>query len=593
MISRAPLEPAAGTRRVAAIVLPALLCEIAGTASLPRNLAHANGTGKRARSSALAVVLLEHDTTGAASLGARNTPAESELADAAKPTSRIAAANEEAYRFGIREDQTVAEACALFSGLKVRCVTHHDVHAALARVADIARAFGPTVSIESPDTIWIDVTGVAHLLGGERELAIELASRVRSIGHVTRVAVASGPRLARAFAKWSAETPRSGGEQVVVVEPAQTAERLARLPISALPLEPESSAWLVRLGVLSVGELAALPRAASAARLGKHAASILSLCEGLDPEPLVPHEPPRVLVEHSTWEEGVDRVEALLFVLRGLAARMSARLAGRGEAAQKLVLGIEGDVSIAQLNGAKPHVELEFELVTPLWREQEILRVVAARLERQQLETPSVGLRLRAEALTSADGQQLDLSRVASGLTACRGLEQLPVLLAELQADIGKECVGVLSLVDSLRPEHKSELVPALAARRTRTRRVPVKAGKTAKRTQGVGADAGARSISDRSVHTGWPRAPSRLLQRPVPLDAVLRVGATLAIEEHLYSIERIEFEQRLDAVEWWSRTAVARDYLRLWLGGAAGGLEAIVYVDRNTGARFLHGIAD
>lgn len=586
-------------RRVAAVVLSSLLCEIArapfpsssaelGTSR--QSVGHTSDRRPRKRTSAraLAVVLREEGTQpdSAGPNEAADAPASD---DTVKPTSVIAAANEAARRFGVREDQTVAEACALISELKVRSVTPGQIRAALARVADVARAFGPTVALQSPDTVLVDITGVAHLWNGEASLAVELASRVRGIGHVTRVAISSGPRLARAFAKWS--TPSVGGEQAVVVERIETASRLADLPVSALPLEPECAAWLLRLGVLSIGQLAALPRAASTPRLGKNAASILDLCVGSDPEPLVPHDPPRVLVEHSTWDEGVDGNEALLFVLRGLAARTSARLAGRGEAARRLRLVIEGDPAIARLNGVSAEVELELELGTPLWREQELVRVIAARLERQRLETPSTGLRLEVDALTCAEGQQLDLSRVAAGLTACQGLEQLPVLVAELQADIGKERVGVLSLVDSLRPELKSALVPAFAARR-RSARGSAKSGR-ATRPLPPETGWGISEQAARSVRTGWPTAPTRLLEKPLPLESALRVGATLAIEDRLYSIEHMEFEQRLEAVEWWTRSAVARDYFRLWLKGAQGGVEAIVYVDRNTGSRFLHAIAD
>jgi protein ImuB len=581
-------------RRVAAIVLSELLCEIAAApfvlphgSAAPRRGAHTK-SGKMSRRGAsvpaLAVVLQTEDTPEHAA----ETPASDEVV---KPTSLIAAVNEAARRFGVREEQTVAEACATISDLKVRSITLAQVRAALARVADVARAFGPTVSLQLPDTVLVDITGSAHLWGGEGTLAVELASRVRAIGHVTRVAVASGPRLARAFAKWSA--PNAAGEQALVVQRTETAARMAELPVNALPLDAECAAWLVRLGVLSVGELASLPRTASAARLGKNAASILDLCAGHDPEPLAPHEAPRVLVEHSSWDEGVDGIEALSFVLRGLAARTSARLAGRGEAARKLRLTIEGDRAMARLNGVEPELTLEFELTTPLWREQEIARVVAARLERQRLETPSVGLRLEVHALTAAPSQQLDLSRVSAGSTACQGLEQLPVLVAELEADIGKERVGILSLVDSLRPECKSVLVPAFAVRRTRSRRTAKSQRNTPKIPRETPQDASSLTAAERSVHTGWPRAPTRLLENPVPLDAALRPGATLAIEERLYSIERVEFEQRLQAVEWWTRSAVARDYWRLWLSGAEGGLEAIVYVDRNTGARLLHAIAD
>lgn len=83
------------------------------------------------------------------------------------------------------------------------------------------------------------------------------------------------------------------------------------------------------------------------------------------------------------------------------------------------------------------------------------------------------------------------------------------------------------------------------------------------------------------------------MLPEPVPLDAALRVGATVAIDRRLFSIERLRFEQRLFAVEWWTRAPVERDYVRLWLRGQSGIVEALAYVDRESNKRYLQAVAD
>ncbi len=572
-------------RRIAAVTLPALLCELALPAVRVPVL-----TAKRSRKRAardpgveappFAVVLVEGgscalpsmDPTqphrraqpGASSASASSagpTNREEDDDHTLKPTARLAAVSDGARRFGVCEGQSIAEARALVANLAVRAVSRAEVLQALGRVAEVALGFGATVAIEAPDTVWVDVAGSAHLAGGEPALAIELASRVRALGHRVRVAISGGPRLAQAFARWGTRdaTP-------LVVPPARTAALLARLPVVALPVDSERASWLVRLGVTTVGELRAIPRASAASRLGDGAGTVLDLCEGRDDEPLAPHTPPAVLVEEASWDEPLDGREPLLFVLRGLASRLSARLAGRGEAAQELDLVIQCDRSIAELRGAPDTLRLHFDLATPLWREEEIRRVVASRLDRTKLAAPSLGLRLEAPSITSAVARQLELSRVSGGVLAgSKGLEGLPVLLAELASDIGKERVGKLAVVDSHRPELCSVLVPALE-----TKRAPRKA----------------------SGMTIAPRAPLRILPSPVPVDAPLCEGAMLGIDRRLYSIKRVAFERRLDNVEWWTHP-VARDYLRLWLESAEGGLEVLAYVDRHSGKRFVHAIAD
>ena len=157
----------------------------------------------------------------------------------------------------------------------------------------------------------------------------------------------------------------------------------------------------------------------------------------------------------------------------------------------------------------------------------------------------------------------------------------MPVVLAELVADVGKSQVGMLRLCDAHRPEKKSRLVAPPRRFKPTSRRKPKRAPEQLSlRKAGVAKDA------------GFPEAPTRFLPKPVQLHAGLRPGVTFSVGRGLYTIERVAFEHRLDAVEWWSEPS-SRDYLRLWLRSAAGVVEALAYVDRESGARYLQAIAD
>jgi protein ImuB len=360
---------------------------------------------------------------------------------------------------------------------------------------------------------------------------------------------------------------------------------MAELPVRAVAFDAELTAWLVRLGIHTVGDLARLPRAATASRLGGDSARLLDLAEGRDESPLVAYVPPAIPREETSWDDAVSGVEPLLFVLRGLVSRLGARLEGRGEAVQVLELVVLHDSAVARFEQVPRQTALRFELSTPLWRPEELFRVVASRLGRTELPASSVGLRLEAHAITRALALQLNLSRYGSGLggSAGKGPETLPVLLAELSADLGKDKVGILKLEGSHRPERKSRLSSASEAilpsfRRDKMRR-----------------EAGSSETPSASLRESAERreAPTRLLPRPIAFDAPLRTGVTVSVEHRLFSVERVRFEKRLDAVEWWTPEPVSRDYARVWLSGASGGLEALVYVDRNTGARMIQAFAD
>lgn len=572
-------------RRILALLLPDLLVELAQRQRLSQGATSADTHRP------LGVVLVDEPEKPAPQqlslgLGGLGTQEEPEL-PASEP---LAAINREAERFGVRAHQSIAEASALVSQLVVAKVKRVEVERALSSLAEVALGYGATVSLASPDVVWIDITGSAHLFGGEEALAQDLAERVRELGHRVKVAVSVGPELARAFARWSMPSRKEGAPSGIVVVPASRTQSAAEeLPIRALPLAADDLGYFTRLGLLSWGDLARQPRSALGPRLGKDAARVIALCEGKDPAPLVVFQPPRIVEEESSWDDAVSGTEPLGFVLRGLAARLSARLTARGEAAELLDVTLSYDPTIARFRGVEPKLVLHFKLSQPLHREAELRRIVASRLERLKLEAPSVGMKLTVPRLAPIATRQLSLSELVVGDTT-RGEEDLPLVLAELTADIGEAQVGVLSLVDAHRPEAQSALAAALPE-------VQSTPGKRKKgREKGREAPrATAKSSLRKTEPPIWSRLPSpptRLLPEPVEISTVISAGNTLVLGHTIYTIERLRFEQRLDAVEWWSRP-VARDYLRLWLQSESGGLEALVYVDRPSGRRFLQAVGD
>ncbi len=633
-------------RRIVALYLPELLCELAREGDVhgggPQGARGAGPRPDRARGAEVAV-------RGAPRVG-RSRPFAVVLGDLL-PTARLAAVSAEARRLGLTEGQTIAEARAVVAGLEVLCVSRSRIRAALAAVAEVALGFGITTSIEPPlpleggrpeastspgealaarsggqagsvgDTVWVDVTGTEGLFGGEQQLLVELASAVSELGHAVRLGIAEGPLLARALARWGVGARRQVG---VVATPAL----VAALPVVALPLDLERAAWLNKLGVHTLGELAALPRTALTSRLAEpsrgtkcdrngdagsppprvDARLLVELCRGLDPTPLVPYRPPRILMEEVSFEDPVPGVEPLKFALLRLTARLAARLAGRGEAALTLAITLLLDPSVARLAGAPPGLAFELGLAAPLWREQELYRAIVARIERLKLPAPTVQLRLSVPSVTERATRQLDLSRMSGeGFAGARDEDVLPVLLAELAGDVGADRVGLLRCVDSHRPEAQTLLVSpgaaggggtggrALRGRRERSAPRAVEPAPAPTPAAGVPRIGAGRRV----------RAPVRLFSRPLPFTAALRPEAAIFVAGRAYTIARVDFERRLEAVEWWSHRPTSRDYYRLLLLGehdgrtSVGGrgeasvLEVLVYVDRGTGERYLQGIFD
>lgn len=479
------------------------------------------------------------------------------------PSDVLEVVSEPARRCGARAGQTVAEAAAVASALVVRRVAPSALREALGRVAEVALALGPRAAIGldaaaiTLDTVWLDLTGAAHLVGGEASAAASLATRVSALGHHARVAIASGPRVARAVALF-------GASRAVVVPERGEADAMAPLPTAALPIAGDDVTWLARLGVLTVGDFARLPRSEAISRLRDAAPAVLALASGHDDAPLAPYEPPAVAVEQASWDAPIASIEPLLFASRGMVARLAARLEGRGEAALAIGVEVGLDRGIAALRGVEPtSLRCAIELPAPLSHEPELARAIRSRLETLALAAPARSLSIAIERATRARATQLDLGRDV-GVSP----DALALLLSELSNEIGEGAVGVLEARAAHRPEARTRLVPALRHPHTLPLTLPVASSST---------------------------QPTRLLPAPLRLDlpAMPRPGDTLVLGGLPYVVERLRHHLRLDGVEWWTGAPTSRDYARAWLGGSEGGSAAWIYVDRLSGEVFLHGLFD
>lgn len=554
-------------RRIVAIVLLQLACEIAREESHVRE------------GMPLAVVF-------------------SETEEDASAAAEVGAVCERARSRGVRPGMSVAEAMARSAELTFARVSPRSLVQALGAVAEVAMEFGIAVEIarSAPlDTVWVDVTGSAHLFGGEAALCDEIESRVATLGYRANVSVAGGPSLARAFARFAAHASPCDGGIGRICPPGEDKHFVLRLPISALPLPERAATYFIRLGVVGVADLAKLDRSQLTSRLEAFvdAASVrdvLDWLDGKDTRPLAPYLAPEVLVEELSFEDGVETAPQLVFALRHAVSKLSSRLTGRRQATNRIDLEIAYDRTIFRLRTGEISPEcsvgLWVDLPAPLSHTDDLFRALKAKIERLELAAPAVRIVLRLSRVVRAHEVQLDLSRDVSVSP-----DALPALLSELSAEIGIERVGVLSVVDDLRPEK-------------RTRLSGINYG-------GINDGKNRRSETMPLFARLEPGEPTRLLPEPALLfrrgGGRLEPGASLYIGRQAFVVKKVAFDRRLDGALWWSDTPCSRDYLRVTLhglscstqamgddgvraGGAEGVAEAWVYVDRDTGETMLQG---
>jgi protein ImuB len=503
---------------------------------------------------------------------------------------RVVCCDDAASAAGVRPGATTAEALAACGRLEGVVRDRAAERAALQALAEALLAVAPGVEVSAPDVLLLDASA-AHLLAprsaagpvdgtgdalaagevalGERALAV-----VADMGYAARAVVATGRAPARALANALDE---GAGAAVLRVPGTATARALARLPVSALGLAPPVVARLAALGVRSAGALATLPAGTLAHRFGAEGTAAARLARGEDDSPLVPYVPATLPDEALELEAPAESAEPLLFVLKRLADRVAARLAGRGLGASRLKLVLKLD--------PRGEERLIVPLASPTASAARWLLPLKEHLFALRLPAPVIALRLVAVEVAVVSAEQLAFGDRPEALDALAGV------LTRLAVRLGDGALFAAEPVERYRPERAYRAVPFRPAAR---RAEATRPGRGTLGTRG-GADVEGAALGDgadgasSSGEAGAAR-PTRLLAVPELVVAegeggrltALRVGGRDRAVLAFVGPERLRGE-------WWAG-AFDRDYYRVRLEGLG---ECWVYRDGADGRLYLHGFFD
>ena len=194
------------------------------------------------------------------------------------------------------------------------------------QVITAVTAFCPRVEAVEPGVCAFGARGPARYFGGETALAGQIIAAVAQVGVQARAGVADGLFAARLAA-------RSTGP-VLVIPPGRTAEFLAGQPVSVLADQGLADQALVtlltRLGLRTLGDLAALPAGDVASRFGAAGETMHLLARGLGSRPLAVRPPAEDLSVAQEFDPPESLAEPVVFAAKALAERMHAVLAARG-----------------------------------------------------------------------------------------------------------------------------------------------------------------------------------------------------------------------------------------------------------------------
>jgi len=356
-------------------------------------------------------------------------------------------------------------------------ILEHDPAAearAFEPVAASLEALTPRIEITYPGACAFPTRGPARYHGGDQALARRAAALVsHTLGGraPVRVGVADGPFAAALAARRhrrAAPVARSE-DMALVVPPGESPAFLAPIPVTVLADEggPAGAALvdvLERLGVRTLGALAALPVAEVVGRFGAEGLRAHRLAGGEDGRPPVTAPPPADWTLVAELDPPAERVEAAAFVARGLADDLHRRLAETGSACTRLVVGAETE-----------HGETHERV----WRTEGTFSALAiADRVRWQLEgwvggvdnahRPSGGLTriwLAPEEIVPAGGRQLALSTGGPGaVDPIEAGDRASRALARVQGLLGMDAVRVPEWRGGRGPGERVGLVPVAAA---------------------------------------------------------------------------------------------------------------------------------
>ena len=201
---------------------------------------------------------------------------------------------------------------------------------AFEAVVRAVETFTPRVEIDRPGLLAIPTRGPSRYFGGDAALIEVVREAVLATGvPEVRLGIADGGFAARLAARREEVVPGGG-----------TPAFLAPWSVSLLG-DPDLAGVLVRLGIHTLGDLAALPAASVLARFGTPGIVAHRLAHGEEPHPPALTTPPPDLVESSELDPPADRVDAAAFVGKALADRLLDRLASRGLACTRVVIHCE------------------------------------------------------------------------------------------------------------------------------------------------------------------------------------------------------------------------------------------------------------
>jgi protein ImuB len=301
----------------------------------------------------------------------------------------------------------------------------------------------------APDTIVLDLDGLATLFGSDDNIAQELQRRTAAIGLAARVAIAENMEVAIHAAR--------GFSGITLIPAGEEHQRLGVLPVGVLTTQTETLEIFERWGVETLQALAALPVLQLSERLGQEGVRLSELARGVRQRSLVLAHASSTFTEEMELDDAVEELEPLSFLLGRLLDQLCTRLEARALAVRAVRIRFELQPSfekdfqtLKEDVRTKPevkHFEKLLTLPVPMRNAKTLLKLLRLQLQNNPPPAPIQKIYMSADSAAPRLAQ--------NGLFVPSGPdpEKLEVTIARLAKLVGEGNLGRAELLDSHRPE--------------------------------------------------------------------------------------------------------------------------------------------
>lgn len=290
----------------------------------------------------------------------------------------------------------------------------------------------PWVGREGNDGLVLDITGSAHLFGGEATMLATMRHRLTRAGLSVRIGLETTRGAAWALAHF--------GEGAALQD----------LPVEALRLDTETATGLKRMGLRCIGQLAGSPRAPLARRFGPGLLMRLDQALGHQPEQISPEaEPPHYGVR-MTLPDPIGLESDVMAAADRLLSRLCDKLRAKEAGARILRLTLRRVDSRAQ--------QVELRLARPMRDSARILP-----LFQQGVAQVEAGFGIDQVRMEAVRVEPLPTEQITSADTRDPG--QLDDLITRIGTRIGLESVQRFLPAESHIPERAFVIASAAYSR--------------------------------------------------------------------------------------------------------------------------------